>query len=129
MVVKLPLSWSRVMPTDWTRNLSRHLASNAGSSFIAWRRTSTVVKDSSESFSLIWIYLGLLHPRQAQCDQSLDAHSTYSYVNKVGGKDCSVSYCFGAVVLTYCERVVSICLFTRLTTTNLEGYWIAIGIL
>jgi len=32
-------SFSAVMETDWTKNLSRHFASGAGSSFIAWRRT------------------------------------------------------------------------------------------
>lgn len=32
-------SLSAETATDWTRNLSRHLASSGGSSFIAWRRT------------------------------------------------------------------------------------------
>lgn len=33
-------SRSKVTTTDWTRNLSRHLAPGAGSSFIGWRRTA-----------------------------------------------------------------------------------------
>ena len=39
IAVMLPKSLSGVMASDWTKNLSRHLASGGGSSRIAWRST------------------------------------------------------------------------------------------
>ena len=40
MFVTFPESRSGVIAIDWTRNLSRHLASGGGSSLIAWSSTA-----------------------------------------------------------------------------------------
>ncbi len=103
MAATLENSLSGVTATDWTRNLSRHLASSGGSSFIAWSRTTG--SHQYLRLNMDWAIVFTL-------DFYILSHFNTSRIgpNTISGYEVSrassaltrnsMSYCFGAVVLT-----------------------------
>lgn len=102
-------SMSLVTATDWTRNLSLHLASAAGSSFIACRRTRAeklarvhYIETAEEIPTLnIDLFTGL-HTAGVGA-HTVAIHSqisnTKTKIRKLQPKTVG-TYCLGAVVLT-----------------------------
>ena len=93
--------------TDWTRNLSRHLASRGGSSFIAWSKTAecqlsgnlaTKVCVTLNFHRAVWLYDTRVGPDTVPAICQRRTHD----VERVH------SHCLGAVVLTYDVRAVSV---------------------
>jgi hypothetical protein len=99
-------SLSALTRTDCTRNLSRHLASGAGSSFIACRRTVVICQRAAGT---PW---GRAYKRDILCTSTslpgsmrpllgLTQYLEHYYQPSEGGRWMDVGpYCFGAVVLT-----------------------------
>lgn len=98
-VAMLANSLSAVMGADWTRNLSRHRTSGAGSCLKACRRTARGQVQSKISMVKRTCHFKIL--------TSLDATSIWSNAVPrsvrlgVGELRMREAYCLGAVVLTY----------------------------
>lgn len=98
-------SLSAVISTDCTRNLSRHLASGGGSSFIAWSRTGRMCQFAAilhlfarSLACILWTSTSL--PGSMRPLFGLTQYLEFPSQLLWGGKGPREPYCLGAVVLT-----------------------------
>jgi hypothetical protein len=104
-------SLSAVTATDWTRNLSRHLASKGGSCFIACKRTAMAhqiramsqveVRQTCDFYLLSRLNSSRVWPN------TIPNIMLAPYISRVS-LTVWPTYCFGAVVLTCDDLLVTV---------------------
>ena len=118
-------SLSPVMGADWTRNLSRHLASGGGSCFMACSSTDSGQRPGMNKYIFSWgipvtskSAPGSMRPALGRT-QYLDGHGQTGLEHIVAGSRSP--YCFGAVVLTLFKLAKAIPQDREVIPTYLEG--------
>jgi hypothetical protein len=101
MEVTFANSSSGLTRTDWTRNLSLHLASGAGSSFIACSSTARHQPVESDDRANPQVTnLARRHVYRVLCARNWGGRSNWRCLVEVRNRMPRGTHCLGAVVLT-----------------------------